>query len=149
MKKAHTETGHGAGAGPRVYKKSITVGAEVIDANGHVNNVAYVQWMQDVAIEHFGSLGGIEAMGPDVTWVAAEHKVQYLAQAREGDVIEMRTWVDEMRRVRSLRRYEFIREADGKVLARGETQWAVVNAETGAPAPIPAGVARIFAVLTA
>lgn len=139
-----SKAGSGATPHPGIYRKSITVGAEVIDANGHVNNVAYVQWMQDIAIEHFGSLGGIEAMGEDVTWVASEHNVQYLAQAREGDVIEMRTWVEEMRRVRSLRRYEFVRETDGKVLARGKTQWAMVNVKTGAPSPIPAEVARIF-----
>lgn len=149
MKAAQTNAARDAASAGKIYAKSIAVGAGVIDANGHVNNVAYVQWMQDIAIEHFSSLGGVEAMGPDVTWVASEHKVQYLAQAREGDVIEMRTWVEEMRRVRSLRRYEFVRKADGKILARGETHWAMVNAKTGAPTPIPSEVVRIFAALEA
>lgn len=130
-----------------VYRKSLVVQADVIDTNGHVNNVAYVQWMQDVAIEHFASLGGREAMGPDVTWVASEHRVQYLAPAREGEEIELRTWVEEMRRVRSRRCYEFVRKADGQLLARGETQWAMVDTKTGSPRPIPPAVARIFASL--
>ncbi len=136
--------------GPRVtpvFAKTVTVRADVIDGNGHVNNVAYVQWMQDIAIEHFTSLGGVEAMGDAVTWVAAEHKVQYLAPALEGDVIEIRTWVAEMRRVRSLRCYEFVRPSDNKLLARGETRWAVVDTKTGAPRPVPPTVARIFATL--
>ncbi len=132
-----------------VFRKTVTVRADAIDGNGHVNNVAYVQWMQDIAIEHFTSLGGVEAMGDEVTWVAAEHKVQYLAPALEGDVIEVRTWVAEMRRVRSLRRYEFIRRSDNKVLVRGETQWAVVDTKTGAPRSVPPAVARIFAAVRA
>ena len=40
----------------------MTVPASVIDGNGHVNNVAYVQWMQDVAILHFEALGGAGMM---------------------------------------------------------------------------------------
>lgn len=131
----------------QVFAKTVTVGTDVIDGNGHVNNVAYVQWMQDIAVEHFSSLGGADAMGDDLTWVAAEHKVQYLAPALEGDVIEIRTWVDEMRRVRSLRRYEFVRPADNKLLVRGETQWAVVDAATGAPRAVPRAVADMFDAL--
>ena len=86
-----------------VFTNTITVTADAIDANGHVNNVVYVQWMQDIAVEHFSLLGGLEAMGDNATWVASEHKVQYLTPAREGDEIEMQTWVESMRRVRSLR----------------------------------------------
>ena len=33
-----------------VYQFDLKVPAEVVDGNGHVNNVAYVQWMQDAAI---------------------------------------------------------------------------------------------------
>jgi len=31
-----------------IFASSFTVPESVIDENGHVNNVAYVQWMQDV-----------------------------------------------------------------------------------------------------
>ena len=43
------------------YSKTITVPHNAIDENGHVNNVVYVQWMQDIAVEHYSSIGGIEA----------------------------------------------------------------------------------------
>ena len=33
----------------RVYTRSFTIPADAIDENGHVNNVAYVRWMQDIA----------------------------------------------------------------------------------------------------
>lgn len=127
-----------------VFVRRITVGAEAIDANGHVNNVVYVQWMQDLAVEHYTSTSGLEAQGADCTWVAHEHRVRYLAQAREGDTIEARTWVETMRRVRSKRRYLFVRADDRKTLVEGETDWAFVDAKTGLPRPIPDAVVTIF-----
>jgi acyl-CoA thioester hydrolase len=44
-----------------IYTKSFTIPESTIDKNRHVNNVAYVQWMQDIAIEHYSSIGGVEA----------------------------------------------------------------------------------------
>ena len=38
-----------------------TVPESVVDQNGHVNNVAYVQWMQDVAVQHADAVGGTRA----------------------------------------------------------------------------------------
>jgi acyl-CoA thioester hydrolase len=52
---------------PKVYTRSFTIPASAIDENGHVNNVAYVQWMQDIAVEHYASIGGVEAQGQDCT----------------------------------------------------------------------------------
>lgn len=104
-----------------IYTKTIIIPASAIDENGHVNNVVYVQWMQDLAVEHYASIGGIEAQGPDSTWVVREHRVEYLLQAFKGEEIEARTWVENLRKVRSLRMYEFVRKSDGKVLVKGET----------------------------
>jgi acyl-CoA thioester hydrolase len=130
-----------------IFKKNIIVPASVIDENGHVNNVVYVQWMQDIALEHYGSLNGVQAQGSDSTWVIREHRIEYLLPAFEGDEIEVQTWVANFRRVRSLRRYQFIRKADGKVLARGETDWVFVDIKTGMPRAIPAEVINILPII--
>ena len=127
-----------------IYKKTITITQSVIDENGHVNNVVYVQWMQDIAVEHYASIGGIEAQGPDATWVVREHKVEYLLPAFAGEEIEIRTWVENARRVRSLRKYEFVRISDGRILVKGETDWVFVDAKSGVPLSIPANVTAVF-----
>jgi acyl-CoA thioester hydrolase len=88
-------------------------------------------------MEPYRSIGGVEAQGRDTTWVIREHKIEYLLPAFAGEEIEIRTWVENVRRVRSLRKYEFIRRSDGKVLVKGETDWVFVNAKTGRPLPIP------------
>jgi acyl-CoA thioester hydrolase len=126
------------------YTKTITIPASAIDENGHVNNVTYVQWMQDIAVEHYASIGGIAAQGPDSTWVIRKHSIEYFLPAFEGEEIEVRTWVENLRKVRSLRMYEFVRKSDGKVLVKGESDWVFVDMKTGMPKPIPVEVERIF-----
>jgi len=127
-----------------IYSKTISIPQSAIDENGHVNNVTYVQWMQDIAVEHYASIGGIEAQGPDATWVIREHRIEYLLPAFEGEEIEIRTWVENIRKVRSLRNYEFIRKADAKVLVKGETDWVFLDTKTGSPRTIPEEVIEVF-----
>lgn len=134
--------------GNSVYRFAFTIPLEAIDENGHVNNVHYVQWMQDVAVRHYAALGGVsptQAVG--ATWVVRSHTIEYLSPAFAGDEIEVRTWVVNLRRVRSLRRYEFICKADGRLLVKGETDWVFVDAQTGRPVAIPENIAGLFLLL--
>lgn len=126
------------------YTKTITIPESAIDENGHVNNVVYVQWMQDIAVEHYASIGGVDAQGADATWVVREHRIEYLLPAFAGEEIEIKTWIENIRRVRSLRKYEFTRKSDGKVLVRGETDWVFVDVKTGSPRAIPNEVTNVF-----
>ena len=126
------------------YSKIFIIPKSAIDENGHVNNVVYVQWMQDIAVEHYAVIGGITAQGPDSTWVVREHRIEYFLPAFLGEEIEIKTWVENIRRVRSLRKYEFIRKADEKVLVKGETDWVFVDVKTGSPRSIPEEVSNVF-----
>jgi len=56
------------------------------------------------------------------------------------------TWVANFRKVRSLRRYKFIRAADQTVLAEAETDWVFVDAATGRPRAIPGEIRKVFGV---
>jgi len=127
-----------------IYSKTLTIPATVIDENGHANNVAYVQWMQEVAVEHYASLGGLEAQKDYGTWLVREHKVEYFLPGLEGEEVEVRTWVENVRGVRSLRKYEFVRKKDGKTLAKGETDWVFVARKSGKPLAIPKEVRALF-----
>ena len=129
-----------------IYTKTFIIPENAIDENGHVNNVAYVQWMQDIAVEHYESIGGTrptQLVG--ATWVVREHRIEYLLPAFANEEVEIRTWVENIRRVRSLRKYEFMRIADKKTLVRGETDWVFVDMQTGAPRAIPDEVSKVFA----
>jgi acyl-CoA thioester hydrolase len=131
-----------------IFKILITVPAAAVDENGHVNNVQYVQWMQDIAVQHYTHLGGVTpTQATGATWVVRSHQVEYFRPAYAGEQIEGRTWVANLRRVRSLRRYEFVRLSDGATLVRGATEWVFVDAISGSPRPIPPAVAQLFTLL--
>jgi len=128
-----------------IFRHRFIVPADAIDQNGHVNNVVFVQWMQDVAIRHSGTVGGLAAMrAAGGMWVVRSHQIEYLNPAFAGDAIEAATWVSDFQRVRSLRQYRFTRPSDGKLLAKGQTDWVFVNAATGRPCAIPERVKSCY-----
>ena len=121
-----------------IYQFDIPVTADVVDRNGHVNNVAYIQWLQDAAIGHARASGCTAATtAAGAIWVVRMHHIEYLAPAFAGYTLTMQTWVVNFKRVRSLRKYKIIRAADQAVVARAETDWVFVNAKTGRPMTIP------------
>ncbi len=133
---------------PSPFHHEFDVSGDAIDQNGHVNNVVYIQWMQDVAIKHSEHTGGTSASHSiGCTWVVRSHKIDYLSPAFANDRIEATTWVVDFRRARSLRRYKFTRKSDSKVLASGETEWVFVDIETGRPRAIPANVKACYPLL--
>ena len=121
-----------------IYQFDIVVTPDVVDENGHVNNVVYVQWLQDAALHHAQSTGCIAATAAlGASWVVRTHHVEYLAPAFAGDTLTMLTWVANFHKVRSLRKYKIIRTNDQTIVARAETDWVFVNAKTGRPLTIP------------
>lgn len=130
-----------------VFRKTFIVPEEAIDTNGHVNNVRYVHWMQDLAVEHWEQVGGMavnEALG--CTWVARSHRIEYLKPAFQGDEVEALTWVENIGRVRSLRKYAFRRTGEARPFAQGETDWVFVDVKSGHPRAIPRDVEDILPV---
>jgi acyl-CoA thioester hydrolase len=128
-----------------VFRHQFAVPAADIDINGHVNNVAYVRWMQEVAVLHSEAVGGTAtALQEGVSWVVRSHHVEYLRPAFAGDQIAASTWVVDFRRVRSTRAYAFRRLPDGPLVARGTTDWVCVEAASGRPRTIPVAVQACF-----
>lgn len=130
-----------------IYQFDIPVTAGVVDRNGHVNNVAYIQWLQDAAVRHAQAGGCMDATtAVGAIWVVRTHHIEYLAPAFAGDTLTMLTWVVNFKKVRSLRKYKIIRTADRAVLARAETDWVFVNAKTGRPMTIPDEIKRTLPI---
>jgi acyl-CoA thioester hydrolase len=123
----------------------IQVPPSAIDANGHVNNVEFVRWMQEAAVRHADEQGCTAATrAAGASWVARSHQIEYLRPAFAGDRIVVRTWVADFRRAFSLRKYEFTRAGDGTVLAKGQTDWVYVETRTGRPRSVPPEIQGMF-----
>ena len=100
-----------------IFDLKIQVQPEHIDVLGHVNNVVYIQWMQDVAESHIETLGlGLaEYIQLKHAMVAVEHHVQYRKAALEGEEIILRTWLDDINALYSSRQYAFYRPKDQNI----------------------------------
>jgi Predicted thioesterase len=127
----------------------LEVTATTIDLNGHVNNVQYVQWMQDAAVAHSAELGWPQERYSAIgrTWVIRSHTIEYQHSAYLGDTIVGLTWVADFRKFRSLRKYKFIRSSDETVLATAETLFIFCDLLTGKPMTIPLEVRDAFTVV--
>jgi acyl-CoA thioester hydrolase len=132
-----------------IFRFEIEVTANDVDRNGHVNNVVYIQWMQDAAIAHARASGCTKAsQAVGATWVVRTHHIEYLSPLFAGDRVTVITWPANFQRVRSTRKYKFVRAKDGAVIARAETDWVFVNAKTGRPQSIPEEVRRTLPIVS-
>jgi len=131
---------------PKIFSFRFIIPPEANDANGHVNNIAYVQWMQDVAIRHSDAQGCTNDMYRQLgsSWVVRSHLIEYLRPAFAGEEMEIQTWVCNMKRTRSLRRYRFLRCSDQTLVARAETDWVYVDSFTGKPKKIDEAISNAF-----
>ena len=129
-----------------VYSKQFAVPPDAIDVQGHVNNLAYVAWMQDLAIEHSAAVGWPMARYLELGagWVVRSHFVEYLRPAFAGDVLDAHTWVPEFNQRATPRRYLFVRDADRTIVAQAETRWVFVDLESGRRRELPETLLAAF-----
>jgi len=133
-----------AEAGPG-YEMPIAVDSADIDALGHVNNVVYLRWVQEVAVAHWRSAAPA-ADQAGTLWIVLRHEIDYKQPARLTDQIVARTWVGSATRVRFERFTEILRASDRAVLAQARTVWCSIDAKTFRPSPVSHEVRSIFSV---
>ena len=118
-----------------IFDLIIQVQPEHIDGLGHVNNVVYMQWMQEVTTAHIEAIGlGLKQYHAlKHAMVAVEHQVQYRKAAFLDDKIILRTWLSDLNSLYSIRQYAFYRFEDQSLLFTGLTKWACIEIATGRP----------------
>lgn len=134
---------------PALFDYQHLVVEREIDPQGHANNVAYVQWMQDAALAHSAAQGwsGETYRRHGVSWVARSHYIEYRRPAFAGDQLIIRTWVANLQRVSSLRRYHILRAEGEELLAVAETNWAFISIRDQRLTRIPSEVSTAFEIL--
>jgi acyl-CoA thioester hydrolase len=118
------------------FVQRLLVGAEHQDAFGHTNNVEYLRWLEQLAWAHSAALGLDMATyrALNAGCVARRHELDYLLPTYAGEALWLATWIHENDgRVSMWRRYQIIRESDGKTVMRGCTHWVCVDMVTGKP----------------
>lgn len=117
-----------------------------IDPLGHVNNAVYLNYIEEVAIEHARARGFDAARWRELggSWVVRRHEIDYRQPALAGDDLDVTTRIVGFDRVRGVRATEIVRAGNGAILARARTEWVWVDHQ-GRPRRIPAAVSLAFA----
>ena len=124
-----------------VFECEIEVKPEDIDELGHVNNVVYLRWVQQVASAHWKSKA-LNTVTDKYLWVVLRHEIDYFKPALLHDKIRALTWVSSMEGVKSVRHVKFM--ANGSNLAQAKTVWCLLDATSMKPKRIGDDIKNIF-----
>lgn len=125
------------------FEKTITVKTEDLDELEHVNNVRYVQWIQDISKEHWQSKAPKEIQDSAV-WVVMNHNIAYKNAAKLDDTIQIKTHIEKSRGAISVRVVEMFDNKTNRLLVRSSTEWCLLNAKTFKPMRIPEAIYKVF-----
>jgi acyl-CoA thioester hydrolase len=123
------------------FTVTIAVDVSDIDELGHVNNAAYVRWLERCAWRHSETLGlGVaEYKALDKAMVVLRHEIDYLAAAYLGDDVVVATWIVESdNRLRLTRHFQILRPADQTTLLRARSTFVCIELSTGRARRMPA-----------
>ncbi|MCW3835215.1 acyl-CoA thioesterase [Sphingomonas canadensis] len=126
------------------FTTRITAGPDDIDELGHVNNVVWVRWIQDIAVAHWNAVAP-QAHKDSYVWVVTRHEIDYRGNVVAGDTVTAETWIPEPPRGARFDRCVRFVGADGKPKVEARSTWAIIDRASGRLVRVPAEVAAPFA----
>jgi acyl-CoA thioester hydrolase len=108
------------------------------DPMGHVNNAVYLTYLEQARFAHWRSIWKYRQPGSDPRVpgvILARAEVDYRAQAREGDVLDVRLFVAKIGRTSFQYEYEIVDQA-GAVIVQAKTVQVMYDYAAGKPVEI-------------
>lgn len=133
------------GTAAEIFELCFPVAPADIDSMGHVNNVTYVRWVQDVAVAHWRSATSDDERQKWL-WVVIRHEIDYKAPAVLGDEIVAKTRVGTAHGLKFQRHTEIFRASDGLLLVKALSTWCPVDSATKRPAFVSEDIRRRFSI---
>jgi len=127
----------------QAFAKLLTVTEDDLDELRHVNNVRYVQWIQDISKEHWQTVAPAE-MRDGIIWVVMNHNISYKSAAKLGDTIKITTFIGKSKGAISERIVEMYNDKTNELLLRSNTEWCLLNAETHRPMRVSEAIKALF-----
>lgn len=125
------------------YRKTIQVQANDLDALNHVNNVRYLEWVQDISKEHWEHQVPEEARF-SMIWVVRNHNITYFESAQLNDEVLLETEVSQWKGPISLREVTMKNNKTGDLLVKASTQWCALDPQTFRPIRVPRELQELF-----
>lgn len=118
----------------------ISVRSTDLDAQRHVNNAVYFEYFEQARLDHLRRLGFLPVYapgdGPRHSIAIVETTCRYKAPAHYGDALLVKVTTREVRQRSFALAYEVRREADGVLVAEGDSVQVWLD-ETGRAALLP------------
>lgn len=128
-----------------IYTQEIEVLEKHLDELNHVNNVIYLQWVQEVARAHWSSKVSSSILA-NYFWVVRSHHLEYRKQAFLGDKMAAKTYVVNFKGPLSERAVDFYRGEELIVEAR--SHWCLIETATQRPRRVPEEMKELFSIQT-
>jgi acyl-CoA thioester hydrolase len=131
---------------PHTHTRTFRVRHYECDAFGHLNNANYLRYMQETAFDASADAG----YDPDryaelgTFWLVRETDIEYHKPVKFNDVVQVKTWISDIQRVRSRRAYELSLIETGQIVAKATTDWVYLYEDSGKPATIPLEIRDAF-----
>ncbi len=119
----------------------ITILPDDIDFMGHVNNSRYLNWVQDVVLQHWQKLAPADEVA-NKAWVALKHEITYRRPAFLEDDVIAETVLEKIKGARSF--YNTVIRRGEEVLAEVQSMWCCIDSTTLRPARIDQNVAERY-----
>lgn len=129
------------------FEKTLVVQPNDLDDLKHVNNVRYVQWIQDISKEHWKYLTTKDIQERFI-WVVLNHNITYKSAAGLGDHILLKTYIENSKGAISTRVVEMYNKTTNVLLVHSKTTWCLLNPETHKPIRISEEIRSIFKDVT-
>lgn len=125
------------------FSLPIQVQESDIDALGHVNNVVYLRWVQEVAAAHWEHAAPA-AIIKQYAWVVLRHEIDYLRPAFRDDHITGYTWVGKHQGAKFERFVSLYRSNTNELLVQAKTTWCLLDAASRHPRRIEDEILKIL-----
>jgi acyl-CoA thioester hydrolase len=125
---------------PSPFTLQLSVANEEIDEYQHVNNAAYVRWLDRCAWAHSTALGvSIEdCKRIDRGMAVLRSEIDYLAPAFLDERITVATWiVQNDGKLRVSRKFQIVADHSGQTLVRATVNYVCLILSSGRPARMP------------
>ncbi len=127
----------------KFFEMTLTVEQTDLDAMNHVNNVRYLQWVQDVAEAHWQKVAQPEWQ-EKYAWVVINHFIEYKKPALLGQKISLKTHINENSGVKSQRFVRIFNAETDELLCQAGTWWCLLDSKTLRPTRITQDLINAF-----
>jgi acyl-CoA thioester hydrolase len=124
-----------------MFRHPVAIDPGDIDHMGHVNNAAYLKWVQEAVVDYWQSVAPPDAVARHL-WVALKHEITYLRPTFLQDAVVAEVIAEKVEGARAF--FRTVLRRGEEVLSEIQSCWCCLDAATQRPARLAREVVGRF-----